>query len=374
MNPEKPASRRWSLPREGRYWFLAALGLGFTGWFKSINLILLLAYLMVGLGLLNFVIVRLDLRNLRGRRLPPGAVFARIPFVHEIALTGERRGPSRTGWVVRDDGPDHRASWFVTWWNGQPLRLRETITLPRRGRYRLEPLQGRSRYPFGLVEYQVELAPAEEWLILPALGQIDGEQLRQWVTHSARGDGRRHSLIRQASMQEADIRNLRAYRYGDSPRWIHWRSTARRGELMVREFENQPSPDLLLIVDPCLADVTNLDALMSLAATICQEWNREANLRFGLIITGPEPQVLMGRTRSEFTLELYRALALEAGGIKRPGLESIANALNQWATSAVLCLTIDGRSPWPKWIEANRGRPVAWVTMDAVPDWYTAPE
>ena len=41
-----------------------------------------------------------------------------------------------------------------------------------------------------------------------------------------------------------------AFRPGDSRRHIHWRTTARRGTLMVREFEDWPSDNLILLVDP----------------------------------------------------------------------------------------------------------------------------
>jgi len=49
---------------------------------------------------------------------------------------------------------------------------------------------------------------------------------------------------------QAEIHGVRSYRSGDNPRLIHWRTSARRGELMVRELEDVPSDNLLVIVDP----------------------------------------------------------------------------------------------------------------------------
>ena len=365
-------SRRWHVPREGIYWILAAFGLGFTGWYKNINLILLLAYLMAALFVLNAVVVRLDLRNLRARRLPLGPIFANTPFDWEIELAAERHGPSRTGWKIVDEGPLHSLRWFVTWWDGETLRLREELTLPKRGEYECTPLHAFSRYPFGLVQYDAELGPKESVLVLPQLGQIDGELLRDWLARESRGDGRRHSFVRHVATQEAEIHGLRPFRFGDSPRWIHWRTSARRNELMVREFENQPSPDLILVVEPGTM-IERHDALMSLAASVCRDWCREANLRFTMIIARPSPIVLMGRTRAEAAIGWMEPLAREQGGVSISGAEVMEHFPGAWQSTPVLVLTAHPQSTLVAQLEQRTGRPVPSVRVDELPEWYSPP-
>ena len=86
--------------------------------------------------------------------------------------------------------------------------------------------------------------------------------------------GRRHD--RTARQQE--YHGLRDYRPGDSPRWIHWRTTARVGEPMVKEFEQQTEQDLAVLLDPWLprAGATPeqreaVEDAIRFAATVCLE-------------------------------------------------------------------------------------------------------
>ena len=92
-------------------------------------------------------------------------------------------------------------------------------------------------------------------------------------------------VLRRVTTDQADVRGVRPYRPGDPIRGIHWRSSARRGELMVREYDAAPSPELVLVVEPWLPDNptagtrANLEAALSLAVTIARTWSRASNTR-----------------------------------------------------------------------------------------------
>jgi uncharacterized protein (DUF58 family) len=116
---------------------------------------------------------------------------------------------------------------------------------------------------------------------------------------------------------QSDFHGLRAFRSGDSPHWIHWRTSARRGELMVREFEDTPIDNLVLIIDPfCpppLADCPVLEEAISLAATICWEWCRQTGDRFVLAVAGDDPAVIDGFTGRDLGVRMLECLALQTG-------------------------------------------------------------
>src|SRR5690606_33052987 len=71
-----------------------------------------------------------------------------------------------------------------------------------------------------------------------------------------------------------EFEKLRSFRYGDNPRMIHWRTSARQNSLMVREYHEIRDRDLLVLLD-LDADPTREEELLrvelavSFAATVC---------------------------------------------------------------------------------------------------------
>ena len=54
---------------------------------------------------------------------------------------------------------------------------------------------------------------------------------------------------RQPTRASGDFFGVREWQAGDSVRWIHWRGTARHGQLMVRQFEKHRRRDIVLLLD-----------------------------------------------------------------------------------------------------------------------------
>ncbi|MGW6862560.1 DUF58 domain-containing protein [Streptomyces xanthophaeus] len=102
-----------------------------------------------------------------------------------------------------------------------------------RGRYPLGPLQLRLTDPFGLVELTRSFSAFDTLTVIPRTEPLPPVRLAG--ESSGYGDGSRRSL---ALAGDDDV-IPRGYRRGDDLRRVHWRSTARYGELMVRR-EEQP--------------------------------------------------------------------------------------------------------------------------------------
>ncbi|WP_326697055.1 DUF58 domain-containing protein [Streptomyces sp. NBC_01754] len=102
-----------------------------------------------------------------------------------------------------------------------------------RGRYPLGPLQLRLSDPFGMCELTRSFSAYDTLVVVPRTEPLP--PLRPAGDAAGHGDGSQRSL---ASAGEDDI-IPRGYRHGDDLRRVHWRSTARYGELMVRR-EEQP--------------------------------------------------------------------------------------------------------------------------------------
>ncbi|MGJ5896231.1 DUF58 domain-containing protein [Streptomyces sp. V2] len=102
-----------------------------------------------------------------------------------------------------------------------------------RGRYPLGPLQLRLSDPFGMCELTRSFSSYDTLTVIPRVDPLP--PVRFSGEAKGYGDGRQRSL---ALAGEDDV-IPRGYRYGDDLRRVHWRSTARYGELMVRR-EEQP--------------------------------------------------------------------------------------------------------------------------------------
>ncbi len=129
------------------------------------------------------------------------------------------------------------------------LRGRETRTLAyhlppmRRGKYRVGPLQMRVTDPFGLVERNRAFRATSDFLVLPIVdGLPDGPLPTSWDVAEQSGS---HSVGAHGS----DDASTREYREGDDLRKVHWRSTARTGQLMVRQEERPWHSRTTLLLD-----------------------------------------------------------------------------------------------------------------------------
>ncbi|HEY51865.1 MAG TPA: DUF58 domain-containing protein [Caldilineae bacterium] len=136
--------------------------------------------------------------------------------------------PSR---VVSSLGGHRKHSWLVR------------TPCYRRGRYQLGPLLIRSGDPLGIFELTRTLPQTTTILVYPATEAVNGFQLPAGRVPG--GEATRH----RTHYLTANVATVRDYVPGDSFNRIHWRSTARTGRLIVKEFELDPTSDVWLVLD-----------------------------------------------------------------------------------------------------------------------------
>lgn len=113
-----------------------------------------------------------------------------------------------------------------------------------RGRFRLGPITVSSGDPFGLFVFHRTLRNTERTLVVypmtpdlpqfaPSIGNLRGGDARFQRTHHV----------------TTNVSGTREYAPGDSFNRIHWRSTARYGRLIVKEFELDPTADVWILLD-----------------------------------------------------------------------------------------------------------------------------
>jgi len=141
------------------------------------------------------------------------------------------------------DLPGHRSRRVVI---VPPRRARNwivTTRLVRRGLYDWGPVRIVSSDPFGLFRRVREVGGKQQILVYPPVVDLPNFQA---PPANLPGEGR---FRRRTHYVTPNASGVREYAPGDAYNRIHWRTTARTGELMVKTFELDPASDIWVILD-----------------------------------------------------------------------------------------------------------------------------
>jgi uncharacterized protein (DUF58 family) len=141
------------------------------------------------------------------------------------------------------DLPGHRSKRVVII---PPRRSRNWVVntpLRRRGLFDWGPLRLTAVDPFGLFRRVREVGGQQQILVYPQVVDLPHFQA---PPANLPGEGRFRKRTHYITPNASGIRE---YAPGDAFNRIHWRSTARTGELMVKTFELDPASDIWVILD-----------------------------------------------------------------------------------------------------------------------------
>ncbi len=179
-------------------------------------------------------------RRTRARRSQVGKVFHESFGLRKTGLLPKL-------WLeVRDHStlPGHRASLVLPILLSRREHRWEVETVcSQRGEFQLGPLSVVGGDPFGLFHAPRKVGATDSLIVYPLTVDIGRVQLPAGLLSG--GDAQRR-LTRQITTNASSIRD---YVPGDSMNRIHWRSTARKGSIMVKEFELDPLVDIWLFSD-----------------------------------------------------------------------------------------------------------------------------
>jgi len=297
------------ITRSGGAFSLLTLAAALVALHTKINFLVLLFGMLLAALVLSFALSRATMRRLSFARALPEGVHAGAPFTVELRATNGKRWLASYGLSVRDELPEGLAA-------ERPggvalvLRPRETLALPytataaRRGVYPLRAVTYATRFPFGLFHQGRARALPGELVVYPRLGVVSAELL---------GRARALALAQRRSRGargEEEFRDLREYRHGDNPRRIHWKTSAKLGKPLVREFESVASERARLLLDtrcPASGD-ERLETTISFAASLARDLVRRG---FSLSLAAYAPDlVVVGPAQGAAGLRLlFEALA-----------------------------------------------------------------
>ena len=342
-----------SLCGEGWYYLLVLAFVLTAAMLREMNLMLVLVGMLVGPLLFSWRLVVATLRGLEVRRKMPPEICAGDLLVVNVELANTRRRLGSWAVALREQiraeaGPGRGQSirptvFFVYVPAGRARSGVYRGRLPQRGRYRFGPLRLSTRFPFGLFERRITLDQTDTLTVFPRLGRLT----HAWITrHHQAFEGtqrreRRHSRV------TGEFYGVREWRGGDSRRWIHWRSSARHGTLVVRQFEQHRNRDVAVLVDlwqpprPNSEDLENVELAISFAATVVADLCRKGGSNVLVGTTGTQPECTGGPASPALMQGAMERLAVaEASSEDRlPALLEQALAQIEPGTEVVLVST-----------------------------------
>ncbi|MCI2420559.1 DUF58 domain-containing protein [Saccharopolyspora sp. K220] len=206
------------------------------------------------------------------RRVVPPRIPVGAKATVQLHVTGGGRLP--VGGLVLEDNTPHALGGrprfrldSVPRHGGTVLEYSVEPTL--RGIHHIGPLRTRIGDPFGLSEFERELADRDRLVAVPKVFQLSG-----LPAGSGLGTGDDGTTRLRAGHGEDDAM-VRQYRHGDDIRRVHWKSTARRDELMVRVEERPWHGGVTVLLDRRTAAHrgsgarSSVEWAISAAASIC---------------------------------------------------------------------------------------------------------
>jgi uncharacterized protein (DUF58 family) len=259
------------------------------------ELLLTVAYLLLALLLISLVVTWLNLRwvvverRLRARRFQVGKTA-------EEEFTIINRGWLPKLWLEIIDHstlPNHHAGRVTSSLAAGALRIWNVRTFcVQRGRFTLGPLTLQSGDPFGLFLLKRKLTEERSIVVYPAT--VDIPRFTLPYGELPGGDAMRRRTYHVTD----NVAGVRDYTHGDSFNRIHWRSTARTGRLISKEFELDPTTDVWLYLD------------MDRGVHVAAPWLRDETARVGpALLWGDDARLRLAPSTEEYTATAGASLA-----------------------------------------------------------------
>lgn len=235
------------LTTRGRCLLAAGIAAAVCSWALNERDLLRVAVFVVALPLL--VVLLLTLSKVRigaARRLLPDRVAAGSESQVQLELWRTGRLPA--GEVLLEDGVGYalgaRPRFLVERLpHDRRVPLRYPLHPMLRGVHQIGPLRATITDPFGLCEFDRELIGHTKLVVVPKTVDLAG--LPDGAGTGVSEDG----MVRRSAGQGEPDAMVRQYRQGDDLRMVHWPSTARRDEVMVRLEQRPRNGGTTVLVD-----------------------------------------------------------------------------------------------------------------------------
>jgi uncharacterized protein (DUF58 family) len=211
------------------------------------------------------------------------------------------------------------------------------------------------------------LTPGARVMVVPRVARVVS------VTPLQRSRHEPASVSSGARMGDAaELLGVRPYRVGDPIRNLHARSWARHGAPMVREYQEQHSTRVGVVIDTDTTAATSahLEAALSLAAGIVARL-AEGDALVSVLMAGPQLTHVSARYGADalhHVLDVLAEVQPETGFIPERMLAALGATLPLLSSVVLVALTWDAaREAFAAAIEAQGARSVVYVVGEQAP-------
>jgi uncharacterized protein (DUF58 family) len=291
--------RKLLFTRDGRWFVIMTLMIGFGAVNTGNNLLYLLLGMMLGLIIVSGILSERMLKQVTVNRLAGSDIFAgreatvsyevtnakRLFSSYSITVTEHESRPTRESRRIalglpaqpprkrkareaeNEPGPPRALAIRVP--AGKTVVATGRYTFPRRGYYRYVGIDLGTRFPFGFFEKLRPIYADHEVLVYPAI-------LADYVDPLS-SPAHEGEVDRAFEGRSGDFFGLREFRQGDDRRDVHWKVSARRGQLVRRLYEKQDNESVAIHLynwipqgmNPDDRAFEHMERLISEAATLC---------------------------------------------------------------------------------------------------------
>lgn len=246
---------------------LIAISIGVVAYNTASNILFLVLSFVFALLIVNGVLSVLNFQKLDWDLSLPTESRARETITASLRLKNCKRFYStRAVWFVVKVGKQESKRVYLK--NRIPAGGSEsvyfTFSCEKRGREKIRVEGPESTFPFGFLKKQTGAFVAKEILVWPA---ADPRPTRIPDPRRTTRMGGVHRRVGSGT----DLLHLRGYEKGDPLRQIHWKATARTGNLMIRQMADEGSGSFILHVDCAESiwpDKDIFELLLSRASTL----------------------------------------------------------------------------------------------------------
>ena len=296
---------------EGKWFIAISVAIGFAAVNTGNNLLYLVLAMLLSLIIASGFLSEWGIKGLEINRTFPRYIFARTPCSILLKVTNKKKHlPSFSLEFEEQVNGDSKKGLAYLFRVG-PKKTHTQIyrfSFPHRGLYQLHEPHLLTRFPFGFFIKGARFKESREVLVYPHVTPWN-----KLIPDIAHGEG--GVISKPHKGRGEDIFAIREYLPGDTSRDIHWRSTAKHSQAMVKEYEMPGIKKVHIVLDTSMtrkitpSELNSFEERVSKAASLAYHLLKQQDCFVGLSVGN---EFIPPRKGDSHLHRMLRALALVA--------------------------------------------------------------